>query len=242
MTVCVAAICEGNILIGASDRMITFGDIQFQPPTPKIYNLTSSINVMTSGDAAFQGEFLQSAYAEVLQRITDRPHDWLTVNEAVQIIIRHRNEAKAQRAEAAILAPLALDRPGFLQGMHGLGDELAKTVATDMVQFAVPQTALIVCGIDGTGAHIYSIFDGVPYCNDTMAFAAIGMGTRHAESQFMLTEHARHRSISETLLLVYSAKKRAEIAPGVGTVTDMFTGGANLGFDVSNFRRDRDAR
>jgi len=54
MTVCIAAVCEGNILIGASDRMLTSGDIQFQPPTTKIYTFTTSINVMTSGDAGFQ--------------------------------------------------------------------------------------------------------------------------------------------------------------------------------------------
>jgi polyribonucleotide nucleotidyltransferase len=33
----------------------------------------------------------------------------------------------------------------------------------------------------------------------------------------------------ETLLLVYSAKKRAEVAPGVGEATDMFGMSPNLG-------------
>ena len=37
VTVCVAAICEGNsYLIGASDRMLTTSDIEFEPQQSKI--------------------------------------------------------------------------------------------------------------------------------------------------------------------------------------------------------------
>jgi hypothetical protein len=213
--------------------MLTSGDIQFQPPTTKIYTFTTSINVMTSGDAGFQNEFLQHAYAEVRQLISANPKDWLAVEDVAQIIIKHRNEAKARRSEAAILAPLSLTRSTFLSGAHGLGDALSKTIASDLVQFQVPSTSTIVCGVDSTGAHIFTIYDGNLYCNDPLGFAAIGIGARHAESQFMLAEHARQNSLSETLLLVYAAKKRAEIAPGVGTVTDMFTGGPGLGSMVT---------
>jgi hypothetical protein len=38
----------------------------------------------------------------------------------------------------------------------------------------------------------------------------------------MFAGHTRQRLLPETLMLVYSAKKRAEVAPGVGTATDMF--------------------
>ena len=45
----------------------------------------------------------------------------------------------------------------------------------------------------------------------------------------MLARHAWNRELPETLLLTYSAKKDSEIAPGVGTETDMFMIGPGLG-------------
>lgn len=45
----------------------------------------------------------------------------------------------------------------------------------------------------------------------------------------MFAGHSKWKPLPETLLLVYSAKKRAEVAPGVGEATDMFMVGAQLG-------------
>jgi hypothetical protein len=45
----------------------------------------------------------------------------------------------------------------------------------------------------------------------------------------MFAEHVKQRSMSETLMLVYTAKKRAEVAPGVGEKTDMVVIGPGLG-------------
>lgn len=45
----------------------------------------------------------------------------------------------------------------------------------------------------------------------------------------MFAGHTRHRPLPATLLLTYSAKKRAESAPGVGIGTDMFMIGPAAG-------------
>jgi hypothetical protein len=60
MTVCVATISESRNIIGISDRMITYGDIQFEPNTSKIVPITKSIIAMTAGDLAFQTEILNN--------------------------------------------------------------------------------------------------------------------------------------------------------------------------------------
>src|SRR6202011_4161098 len=39
----------------------------------------------------------------------------------------------------------------------------------------------------------------------------------------MLAKHTRNATARETLLLTYIAKKRSEVAPGVGSETDMFS-------------------
>jgi hypothetical protein len=103
---------------------------------------------------------------------------------------------------------------------------------------AVHGVETIVTGLDMSGfnsetgatffmPHIYTVFksvngDGIT-CFDSTGFSAVGGGMRHAESQFMLAGHAPFSSMPETLLLTYMAKKRSEIAPGVGKKgTDMF--------------------
>ena len=53
-------------------------------------------------------------------------------------------------------------------------------------------------------------------CYDMIGFAAIGIGGWHAQSRFMFAKHTRRSPQPETLLLTYSAKKQAEVAPGVG--------------------------
>jgi hypothetical protein len=50
---------------------------------------------------------------------------------------------------------------------------------------------------------------------------AIGAGAPHAESQIMASKYATWWNYAQTALLVYSAKKRAEVSPGVGPETDM---------------------
>jgi hypothetical protein len=84
-------------------------------------------------------------------------------------------------------------------------------------------------GIDHSGPHIYVVRNSDVSCQDPVGFAAIGAGHWHAESQFMFAGHVRLRPFPETLLLVYSAKKRAEVAPGVGAETDMFMIGPVIG-------------
>lgn len=229
MTVCIAVICEGNIILGASDRMITAGDIQFEPPTRKVLGITSSIALMFAGDAALHSEVTQAVQARVAEQIRINPADWLEVGAVAEMIVAERNAVKLRRAEAAVLQPLGLTAQSFLNGHHGLGSDLTKAIATDLVQYQLPATSWIVCGVDEGGAHLYAVYDGHLTCQDQIGFAAIGSGARHAESQFMLAEHASWRTLAQTLLLIYSAKKRSEVAPGVGGGTDLFTAGPNLG-------------
>ena len=80
----------------------------------------------------------------------------------------------------------------------------------------------IVAGIDDTGPHIWVVDSEETHCHDRNAFAAIGDGAARVELEFMLANHTRGKSFSETIHLTYIAKRRAEIASGVGAETDMF--------------------
>ncbi|HEY2391883.1 MAG TPA: hypothetical protein VGK22_11980 [Candidatus Angelobacter sp.] len=108
-------------------------------------------------------------------------------------------------------------------------ESLVLRISTELINFSMPSVATIFTGSDDEGTHIYIAEGGSIQCRDTIGFAAIGAGRWHANSQFMFAQHSRFTPAPETLLLTYAAKKRSEVAPGVGKETDMFIVGRKLG-------------
>jgi hypothetical protein len=185
--------------------MVTAGDIQFEPPAQKVYFLTSSIAIMASGDLAFHTEILAEVNRIVLERIKPRPDVWMPVKDVVDIYISERNRAKLKRAESEILSPLNLDRNSYLTTQKIMDSDLVDKIAQELINFRVPDVSTIIMGVDQIGdnilPHIYTIHNNYVSCDDAIAFSAIGSGSRHAESQFMLARHAWNRDLSETLFL-----------------------------------------
>jgi hypothetical protein len=229
MTVCIAAICEGGIIFGAADRMKTAMDVQFEPPIPKIFPITNSIIAMTAGDALFQREILGSVFSIVNAQIDKDPQNWWKISDVAELHARFYSIGKQKQAENAILVPLGLDREKFLSCQHAMSNDFINSIKNQILNFKMPHTLSIITGVDNEGTHIYAVENEKVYCWDTIGFASIGSGSRHAESQFMLAGHSRISPLPESLLLTYSAKKRAEVAPGVGCYTDMFMVGPSLG-------------
>ncbi|WP_273241597.1 Ntn hydrolase family protein [Hyphomonas atlantica corrig.] len=217
------------MIFGAADQMLTAGDIQFQPSRPKINRLTTSIVAMTSGDAAFQAEVLAELSKEISLRLQDENVGWLEVREIAYAYSRHRSLLRNKRIEEQILVPLGLDYPAYLANQSSLAPNLVNDIAKEMLAFQVPYCTTIICGVDDFGAHLYKVLDGDVICSDQIGFAAIGSGSRHAESDFMLAAHSRFDSMSDTLFRTYAAKRRAELAPGVGERTDFFMIGSEPG-------------
>jgi 20S proteasome alpha/beta subunit len=229
MTVCVAAMCNQHTIIAASDRMLTAGDVQFEPQQSKIVTLSSSIAALTAGDAGMQAEIFHQVRRDVTARIEADPEHWLMVREVADLYSQYCAQVRLRRAESAILAPLGLTAETYLSRQQQLAAALVQQIATELINFSAPSVAAIITGIDPSGAHIYVADNATITCHDTVGFAAVGAGYWHADSQFMFAGHTRARPMPETLLLTYSAKKRAEVAPGVGSGTDMFMVGPSLG-------------
>src|SRR5574341_740220 len=69
MTVCIAAMCKWEdqvVIVGASDRMITYGDIEYEPARTKIYPLTSHVVALTAGTTAENAAIYRQVAARVL--------------------------------------------------------------------------------------------------------------------------------------------------------------------------------
>jgi hypothetical protein len=229
VTVCVAAICGGNILIGASDRMLTAGDVEFEPETQKIYSLSNSTVVMIAGEASLQTEILQLLYKFVAERIKEKPQEWIPIGDVANEYQSIYQGIKSRKAEMRILRPMGLTLDTFIQRQKDMSSPLVADLTKEIVNFEMPPIEAIVSGVDGIGAHIYVVNNSEVTCRDAIGFAAIGAGYWHANSQFMFAGHNRNRPLPETLLLTYAAKRRAEVAPGVGVGTDMFSMGPNPG-------------
>ena len=106
-------------------------------------------------------------------------------------------------------------------------------ITRDMIAYQLPSMSVIFAGVDERGTHIYVVEDNELRCNDGVGFAAIGSGARHAETQLSLAGHAWNSPNYHALLLTYMAKKRAELAPGVGKLTDLFVIGPGLGMSAA---------
>lgn len=221
MTVCIATISEGMIF-GIADRMKTVGDIEYEPSTAKIFQITSSIAVMTSGDAAFQAEILRKLYLVTGNMIKDNPDEWLKVIDIAYLYAQKRNEIKAKRAENNILLPLGLTMDSFVAKQGTMSEGFINSITKELLNFEIPDVSVIVAGIDATGPHIFLVYGDEVSCRTTVGFASIGIGSRHANSQLMLGRYGTNTPMAESLLLTYVAKKRSEVSPGVGEETDMF--------------------
>lgn len=229
VTVCVAAICNGTTIFGASDRMLTAGDIEFEPNQTKIISLTTSIVIMIAGDSALQIEIALKLSDEASRRIKADPTQWLNIRDIADLYAAYYNQARLKRAENTILAPLGLTNETFINRQQQMNSKLVNQIATELLNFSCPDVQAIIAGVDSTGTHIYVVNNSDVRCHNAIGFASIGVGAWHANSQFMFAGHTRSRPLPETLWLTYSAKRRAEVAPGVGEGTDMFMVGPNLG-------------
>lgn len=232
MTVCVAAMFSGNSIMGASDRMLTAGDIQFEPQQPKIIKLTTSIFIMVAGDSSMQAEIIQNVRNDVQDRINKEPENWWRVQDVANLYSKYYNKSRFERAEKNILSPLGLDNNAFIERQKEMDSSLVRQLATELINYEAPRISSIFAGIDNNGPHIYVADNENVSCQDLVGFASIGVGSWHANSQLMFAGHTKYKLLPETLLLVYSAKKRAEVAPGVGEATDMFLVGPNLGDSI----------
>lgn len=232
MTVCIAAISDFKdkpVIVGASDRMLTASDIQFEPEQPKINPITSSIVIMIAGDSATQAEIIHDVEIEIASHIAANPSKWIDLRTVAEVYVQFYNKRRMREVQNRILVPLGLDLNTFISRQNEMNSTFISQVATELYGYRIPDVEAIITGLDTTGAHIYVVSNGNITCNDTVGFASIGIGSGHANSQFMFAGHTGKKPYPDTLLLAYSAKKRAEVAPGVGEATDMFFIGTGLG-------------
>lgn len=188
---------------------------------------------MVAGDLALQTEIMYDLMAIIHERITSEPQNWWRVRDVADLYVNLYSRARRKAASNQVLSPLGLDSDTFISRQKEMSPELVRQLATELINFDLSSSGAIFAGIDASGPHLYVAEDGNVTCRDVVGFAAIGAGDWHARSTFMFARYTRATDIPRALFLTFSAKKRAEIAPGVGPETDMLWIGPQLGSHIA---------
>jgi hypothetical protein len=218
LTVCIAALCKGEDdeprAIVATDRMVTAGDfLEFEHSGSKMVQLAERAVVMVAGNTLDGMRLVNEAAAD------DLPEHIA----AVAVTLGGRYAAtRIWRAEQAVLNPHGLSLESF-HGMHrGLNEQVVMLLENQLSQYNLG-VELLLAGVDESGAHIYT--NGNPgggnTNHDPIGWAAIGIGAPHVLSTMAGYVHSATADYKQTLFRVYSAKRGAEVAPGVGRETEM---------------------
>ena len=218
MTICIAAIGgSGKFVVVASDRMVTASPppIEFEHNSRKITEVSQHCVVLTAGDALAHVELCNEAI------IMTQAVRILSTRQIAGEIQKAYVEQRKEQVEAEYLRSRGWDIKSFYEEhARRLPGEIVFTVDRQITTYE-HNLAVIVAGVDDQG-HVYSIRNpGILDCWDGIGCYAIGSGSSHAMSHFYLHNWRPDISLGGLLLMAYEAKQSAEVAPGVGKVTDI---------------------
>lgn len=196
-------------------------NVGFEHHESKIDSLANTCVAMSSGNALFATEVID------LTRQALKSQSSLPVHKGAEKMKEVFMQLHLRRAEDVILAPRGWTLSEFKE--HG-GQRLPLQAHTEISQLFWQfnlGTDFIVAGVDAHGAHIswvhYNGVQGAGWLEsyDKLGFHAIGSGASHAAILLSLGGQHKDLSAAETMYSVFHAKKNAEVAPGVGSTTDL---------------------
>jgi 20S proteasome alpha/beta subunit len=157
---------------------------------------------------------------EILRRFSTRRPAEASIPALASALLRSFQEVRLQKAEELYLRPRNLTFSLFTEkGSQMIPVQLYAQLDQQLATFDIG-AEYIICGVDSEGGHIVRLRNpGTLDWLDVIGFDATGTGGIHA-SLMLLSEtlgpHSRNKGLIETLYAVYAAKRRAEVAPGVG--------------------------
>ncbi len=223
MTICIATIADdGKSLVLAADKEITYSfplNIEVEDGSKKIVKITDKIFILAAGI----GEFC----VEITSEVKREKQGATSVKEITEYTYNVYTRLREQRLTELYLRPRGfISAQDYIQKQQQLNLQVVNFL--DNVLASDPQgmfsVALIIAGIDTTGTYIYTITPpGTITPMNQQGFATIGIGDIHANNSLIGSSYKTSNTLKESLYLTYEAKKRSEVAPGVGKSTDIIT-------------------
>lgn len=224
MTICIVGICDPPIngtpmkAIAIADRMITAGDTEFEQETfSKIDKLAGNCVAVTAGSALAHTELFVATRAKFAGTPTP------PIAEIVQEVKDNYVKLRTCRAEERYFRPLGLTVASFLENQRSLDSTLVLRLSRQLEDAVYGGghvgLQIVIAGVDTTGAHIHCVFDpGTSESFNSIGYCSIGSGERHADSTLIINGYTSAMPLKKALYLMFEAKKRAEVAPGVGRI------------------------
>lgn len=207
------------VVVLAADRMMTM-DLKReyeQAMQTKCFAMSNLVSVLVSGSSESLLEICATT-----RRIAGEQQATLVADIArlfADEFARYRNAETERR----MLAKWGLDWAAFHSQQASFAPEFRGRLLSDLESYDCDLGAVLIAGVDELGAHIYRVADpGLAESCGQVGYGGIGIGAEFAEYEFMAAGYAPAFLWEDALLLAYFAKKRAEVAPGVGTVTDLW--------------------
>lgn len=225
MTVCIAALYEdGRGAVLASDQMITahipVGYEYEHGETTKIIAIDDdkSIYSLIAGDVLRGNEVIKRAKAEISQQ-PGAP----SASNVADLVRSAYQQIRLTNIVQRELEPRGLSLDEFYEKHQDLAPQVVQIV--DQAMYQVDMGVQILIAGSNSGSHtVHTILNpGTTTDNTAIGHGAIGSGAPHALAYFIENSYNPSLSKKEVEAMVKQAKKRSEIAPGVGRETTILT-------------------
>jgi 20S proteasome alpha/beta subunit len=206
----------GAAALVASDRMITAGDVEYEPNQLKVAHISPSAIIVIAGQYPVHTQALQDLIKPAQVKPESPP------GTIAQLYSKAIQKIRMQLAEDAFLAPFGMNTDTFIAQQRDMSESFVDRITTQLQEFQGPDIEALVVGIDRNQAEIWGIdYRGTVRCYDDVGFHAIGIGAGHAALTLMQVGYTNTWRFYPALTATYAAKKVAETAPGVGAKTDI---------------------
>lgn len=222
MTVCIAAKADdGKKIILAADQMATMQHITREAEgSHKIRKITEKIYILLAGNGILGNEIIKKVLAQ---------RDSISTIE--ECATKTQEAFIAQRlalAEQQVLFTRGMTLRDFNANQTNLQSNIAAMIDQQLQGFGL-DVIMLVAGIDPDGmARIYEVSNPGITAEMPGDFAAEGSGGTHATNSLLAREYKKEIEEKKAAYLVYEAKARSEVAPGVGIMTDMIIIGEKI--------------
>lgn len=221
MTVCIAALYgNGKGCVLASDQMTTahfpIGYEFESTDIAKIIGIRESAYVLVAGNVLFADEVI----TEARQRLGSEG-DTLTMSRIAECVRLAYQDVRKRHIIRHELEPRGLDIGFYYENQQKFAPAIVQMIDQQLRSWD-PAVEFIVSGKDSSGCHIYTIQNpGDAIHHNSVGFVAIGNGGPHALYSMIEANYRKSLSKAEVEALVRAAKKRSEVAPGVGNETEI---------------------
>jgi 20S proteasome alpha/beta subunit len=218
VTVCIAALFRFNYAspgdpvnhrvaaITLSDRMVTAGDVQYEPQQLKIAHVAQNVIIMIAGEYPVHSHAILTTAKQLRGNQSVSPYTIATIyGQSIQAI-------RQRQAEDIVLAPIGLNTETFLAQQRDMSDRFVDQVTNQLQGFGGPDVEALIVGTEDGNAHIYEVDrQGTVRSFDDIGFAAIGIGAWHAKSRLMQAGYVNTLTLAPALAATFAAKRRPRL-------------------------------